>query len=85
MRVSDTRIWAYAKEHSLIIVTKDADFADRCLRDINATQVIWLRLGNGSTKRIADLMRVRFTRITSFVQSEERCLELNDRPFLVKR
>ena len=43
---SDTQIWQYAKQHDLVIVTKDADFSDRFMVDASPPKVVHLRLGN---------------------------------------
>jgi predicted nuclease of predicted toxin-antitoxin system len=42
----DSRIWLYAKEQHLSIVTKDADFATRVLLEDDPVHVIHIRLGN---------------------------------------
>jgi len=43
---ADSRIWQYAADHSLVIVTKDADFTDRVLLSDEGPHVIHLRIGN---------------------------------------
>lgn len=45
-RWPDKDIWDYAKEHNLVIVTKDTDFYYRCLLDNEPVKVIYLKLGN---------------------------------------
>ncbi|NJM12461.1 MAG: DUF5615 family PIN-like protein [Synechococcaceae cyanobacterium SM1_2_3] len=42
----DSQIWNYAKEHDLIIVTKDADFSDRIILSEPPPRVIHIRIGN---------------------------------------
>lgn len=42
----DRDIWEYAREHQLVIVTKDTDFYHRCLLNPQPAKVIHLRLGN---------------------------------------
>jgi predicted nuclease of predicted toxin-antitoxin system len=42
----DSQIWAYAKEHDLTIITKDADFANRVMLDTAPAHVIQIKLGN---------------------------------------
>ncbi len=44
--LADTSIWTYAKEHNLVIVTKDADFSERILISEPPPKVIHLRFGN---------------------------------------
>ncbi len=46
-RPSDTRLWAYAREHALVIVTKDADFTNRVtLQEVPPPWVVQLCCGN---------------------------------------
>jgi predicted nuclease of predicted toxin-antitoxin system len=42
----DPIVWDYAKEHDLMIVSKDSDMHDLSLVLGNPPKVIWLRLGN---------------------------------------
>ena len=48
----DAAIWQYAKQHNLIIVSKDADFSDWIMLDEPPPKVIHLRIGN---MRLRDL------------------------------
>ncbi|NMF58527.1 DUF5615 family PIN-like protein [Pseudanabaena yagii] len=43
---SDTKIWQYAKENGLVIVSKDVDFSDRLMLDLVPPKVVHLRIGN---------------------------------------
>ena len=43
---SDSQIWAYADQHALTIVSKDADFSDRVLLREDGPKVIHVRVGN---------------------------------------
>ena len=40
--LSDTEIWEYAKNHDLIIVTKDTDFSDRIIISSPPPRVVLL-------------------------------------------
>ena len=53
---SDTEIWAYATAHERIIVSKDADFAERSLLRGAPPKIIWLRLGNASVADTATVL-----------------------------
>ena len=44
--VSDTEIWAYAKQHSLAIITKDTDFSNRIIVSSPPPWIVHLRFGN---------------------------------------
>ena len=48
--MKDSKIWAYAKEHTLTIVTKDADFSDLILLNTPPPRVIHIKLGNMKMK-----------------------------------
>jgi predicted nuclease of predicted toxin-antitoxin system len=43
---SDTEIWDHAKEHGLVVVTKDADFSHRILLGSAPPWIVHVRLGN---------------------------------------
>jgi predicted nuclease of predicted toxin-antitoxin system len=43
---SDSQIWAYAAQHALTIVSKDADFSDRVLLSEHGPKAIHIRVGN---------------------------------------
>jgi predicted nuclease of predicted toxin-antitoxin system len=47
---TDTTIWAYAAQHSLAIVTKDADFRQRSFLEGYPPKILWIRVGNWSKK-----------------------------------
>lgn len=57
---SDTAIWAYARQHQLTVVTKDRDFAERLLREGPPPRIIWLRLGNLSSRSLYELLTPRW-------------------------
>jgi predicted nuclease of predicted toxin-antitoxin system len=42
----DSVVWAYAREHDFVIVSKDADFHQRSFVFGAPPKVIWVRLGN---------------------------------------
>ncbi len=42
----DSKIWQYAKENNLTIVTKDSDFSNRILFESSPPKVIHIRFGN---------------------------------------
>lgn len=56
---SDERIWAFAAEQDLVLVSKDTDFYQRSLLYGSPPKVIWLRVGNGPTAAVAALLRDR--------------------------
>lgn len=63
---SDSRIWAYARDHGFAIVSKDDDFRQRSLFEGAPPKVIWLQVGNAGTGPIAELLRGHVARLRSF-------------------
>ena len=54
---SDSRIWQYAKQNSLTIITKDADFSNRIITSKPPPKVIHLKIGN---MRLAEFRKFIF-------------------------
>ena len=63
----DPIVWDYAKDNDLIIVSKDADMHDLSLVFGNPPKVIWLQLGNCSTRQVEELLRRDFDVIKLFL------------------
>ena len=62
----DEAVWAYAAEHGLTIVSKDADFHQRSLLFGSPPKVVWIRRGNCSTNDIQALLRARRADLSAF-------------------
>ncbi|MEP7352159.1 MAG: DUF5615 family PIN-like protein [Acidobacteriota bacterium] len=62
----DTLVWSYAAKLGLAIVSKDSDFRQRSFLYGAPPKVIWLRLGNCSTTKIAQLLRSRHAEVEAF-------------------
>jgi predicted nuclease of predicted toxin-antitoxin system len=77
----DSFLWTYAQENGFCIVTFDGDFYDLGLIKGSSPKVIWLRLGNTSTKNIENVLRKNFELIKTFLTDpnfkEIGCLEIN--------
>jgi predicted nuclease of predicted toxin-antitoxin system len=63
----DRAVFAYAASRGLAVVSKDKD-----LRDLSAVlgpppKVVWLRVGNGPTRDIEDLLRQRRADVMAFL------------------
>ena len=67
----DAAIWAYAKDHEFIIVSKDSDFRQLSFTLGQPPKVIWIRRGNCSTSEIESILRGRYSDILAFHQGEE--------------
>ena len=64
-------VWDYAKANEYVIVSKDADMHDLSLVFGDPPKVIWLRMGNCSTRQIEDLLRKEFDVISLFSADDE--------------
>ncbi len=62
----DPLVWLYAKQNEFVIVSKDADMHDRSLVFGYPPKVIWVRLGNCSTRQVEELLRREFSEIGRF-------------------
>lgn len=51
-RADDRDIWHYAKKYNLVILTKDADFYDRCLIEEDSPKIVYFKLGNMLLKEL---------------------------------
>ena len=67
----DIDIWDYARKNDYVIVTFDADFYDIGLINGCPPKIVWLRTGNLSTNKIADLLRRSLNLITDFCSKPE--------------
>ncbi|MDZ4757617.1 MAG: DUF5615 family PIN-like protein [Bacteroidota bacterium] len=65
--LKDKEIWEYAKKHRYIIVTFDGDFYELSNYYGHPPKIIWLRMGNMSTEKIAELLIYRFSLIEEFI------------------
>ena len=76
----DSQIWIYAKNNKFCIVTFDGDFYDLGLVKGSYPKVIWLRLGNTSTKNIEKVLKNNYELIKEFLTDpdykETGCLEI---------
>lgn len=66
----DPIVWDYAKNNHLMIVSKDADMHDLSLVFGIPPKVIWLRLGNCSTRQVEELLRRDFDVIKLFYKDD---------------
>lgn len=70
-RLSDLKIWLYARKHVYTVLTFDEDFTE--IQNIHSypPKIIWLRAGNITTKEIALLLIKYKSEIHSFLHNEE--------------
>jgi len=68
---SDFIIWEFAKKNDFCIVTFDADFIDISTLKGFPPKIIWLRIGNTSTEKIAEKLRSQDHTIKDFLKYNE--------------
>jgi len=62
----DTQVWEYARSNDYAIVSKDSDFHQRSLLLGFPPKVVWVRLGNCSTKAVEQILRAHFEDVEQF-------------------
>ncbi len=78
-RAADPEIWFHARTHAFIIVTKDKDIGEFAVLKGAPPKVVWLRMGNCSTRSVEAALRANFEKISALAQDAERIvLELFD-------
>jgi len=65
-RADDAVIWNLARERGFVILSKDVDFHQRSLLHGAPPKVVWLRVGNRSTREIAAVLRNRERELAQF-------------------
>ena len=56
-RAPDLVVWEYARQHGLMLATKDVDFADLAAIRGFPPRVVWLRLRNCTTAEVESTLR----------------------------
>jgi len=72
----DEQIWSYALQQDAIIITKDEDFPDRCLRSAKTPFVIWLRIGNCRNPQLLEWFLPLLPDVIERIQSGDRLIEV---------
>ena len=69
-RADDIAVWEYARDHELVIVSKDSDFRQMVFLHGPPPKVVWIRRGNCSTSEIEAMLRVSFNDLIAFDRDE---------------
>lgn len=69
-RATDSVVWAYAEANGYWIVTKDSDFSDLSIVRGFPPRVVWLRIGNCTTREIESLLRYHHQTMIAFEADE---------------
>lgn len=82
--MSDEEIWNYAKEHSLVIITKDADFSLKVLYKGTPPKVIHLKFGNLRMNMFHEVLTRNWSNIEQSIQEFNLINVYSDRMECVK-
>lgn len=74
---SDAVIWAYAQQNNAAIVTKDEDFAERCLCSRNPPVIIWLRLGNATNPVLMNWLLPLLPAVFARIHAGDKLIEVH--------
>jgi len=66
----DPDVWKYAVDKEFVIVSRDVDMHDRSLLFGFPPKVIWIRLGNCSTREVENLIGKEIEFINRFIQDD---------------
>ena len=70
----DSRIWEYARDHGLTIISKDNDFRQRSFLEGAPPKVVWLDVGNAGTSAVVELLRREQANLLMFGSDDESAL-----------
>ena len=73
---ADAVIWQYALENNAAILTKDEDFAERCLRTPTPPVVIWLRIGNATNPVLVEWLMPVLPTVLARIENGDRLIEV---------
>ena len=73
-RVTDEKVWSFARDHGFSIISKDSDFHQMSLLKGFPPKVIFLKVGNCSTELIISLLRSHADDIREFHDDAEASL-----------
>lgn len=77
---TDNSIWNFANEKGYTIVTFDSDYYNLSIMRGCPPKIIWLRIGNTSTRMIAEVLNDDFALIKAFLTDSSyedlACLEV---------
>jgi predicted nuclease of predicted toxin-antitoxin system len=72
----DGSIWNFAASGGWTVVTKDEDFVARCVGNPGAPAVVWLRIGNCTTRTLFAWLEPLLADIKSRLEQGEKLIEV---------
>ena len=71
-QTDDPIIWKYAGDHNYTLVSKDSDHYELSMLRGHPPKVIWIRMGNCSTKSIEEQIRLYHFAISAFISDPDQ-------------
>ena len=75
---TDAEIFAAARAHDVIVLTKDRDFVTLVERHGAPPHVVWLTCGNTSNARLREILAATLGPALALVDAGERLVEISD-------
>lgn len=72
----DAAVWNYALQNNGVILTKDEDFAERCMASNEAPVVIWLRIGNATNPELLAWFMPQWPSMLGRLHAGDRLIEV---------
>ncbi len=72
LNMPDEKLWQYAKQESLIVISKDYDFYERALLYGAPPQVLHISLGNCSNKQLMTTLDKFWSKIAEALKKDTR-------------
>jgi len=74
---NDSEIWNHAIQQEAAIITKDEDFAERCLYNRDQLVIVGLRVGNTSNKALLRWFMPPWPKIMRRIELGDRLIEVS--------
>ena len=72
LSTEDDDIWEYARNRSLVVLTKDSDYRQLSLERGHPPKAILVRIGNCRVREVESLLRDHYSEIMVFMQDLDR-------------
>ena len=75
-QANDRQIWTYARSKGAVVVSKDQDFADLARSDRRGVAVVWIRIGNATSRALWRTLEPVLPEILEALGRGERLIEV---------
>lgn len=76
----DEKVFRFAGNEGFVLVTQDRDFAELSAVHGAPPKVVWIRVHNGTTRRIADLLRQQRAVLQALVEDPTKAMLILHQP-----